>query len=275
MGKEYAYTGRQNNDVTLLVALAIFTVISFTAPPITQPLDYHNFADARSMFGIPRAMDVLTNIGFLVAGAYGLLNLMRLKKRCATPAAPLYYSLALFFAGVVLTAFGSTYYHLSPTSATLVWDRLPMTLAFGGICGALATELVSSRSGWVTLALTTVVGLCSVLMWKETGNLTPYVAVQFGGLIWVAYGWLSPAAEDSSTLQLPWGGVLLCYAIAKAAEHWDSTIFEITLGLISGHSLKHMFAALAAVTVASYLRNNLKKQIEATLHTHALQDTIQ
>jgi hypothetical protein len=34
------------------------------------------------------------------------------------------------FVGLLLTAFGSSYYHLVPSNARLVWDRLPMTIVF-------------------------------------------------------------------------------------------------------------------------------------------------
>jgi hypothetical protein len=39
------------------------------------------------------------------------------------------WSWTLFFAGVTAVGVGSTYYHLNPDNATLVWDRLPVSLS--------------------------------------------------------------------------------------------------------------------------------------------------
>src|SRR5262249_28086789 len=44
---------------------------------IAQLPNYHDFADARTLLGVPRAMDVLSNAGFLVVGIWGVVILMR------------------------------------------------------------------------------------------------------------------------------------------------------------------------------------------------------
>ena len=38
------------------------------------------------------------------------------------------------------------------------------------------------------------------------------------------------------------------YAIAKLCEHFDAATFDV-LGFISGHSLKHVFAALSSAAL--------------------------
>jgi hypothetical protein len=47
---------------------------------------------------------------------------------------------------------------------------------------------------------------------------------------------------------------LACYVLAKGAEFYDREIFEWTAYAISGHSLKHLLAALAPVYVYRMLR---------------------
>lgn len=37
---------------------------------------------------------------------------------------------AVVFAGLILTALGSGYYHLAPDNARLVWDRIPIMITF-------------------------------------------------------------------------------------------------------------------------------------------------
>ena len=53
----------------------------------------------------------------------------------------------LVFIGLLLTAFGSSYYHLSPIKERLVWDRLPMTIAFMAMVAAIIAERISLRAG--------------------------------------------------------------------------------------------------------------------------------
>ena len=40
--------------------------------PIAQPEHFHEFADRRTMFGVPNAADVLSNAGFAIVGLWGL-----------------------------------------------------------------------------------------------------------------------------------------------------------------------------------------------------------
>ena len=43
--------------------------------PIGQPANYHAFADHTDFLGIPYANDVLSNLGFALVGAWGVLSL--------------------------------------------------------------------------------------------------------------------------------------------------------------------------------------------------------
>jgi len=53
----------------------------------------------------------------------------------------------LFFVGVSLVAFGSGYYHLWPDNSSLVWDRLPMTIAFMALFAIIISEFTSTKFG--------------------------------------------------------------------------------------------------------------------------------
>ena len=83
----------------------------------------------------------------------------------------------VLFTGVLLTFFGSAYYHLAPSDARLVWDRLPMTLVFMAL---LACVVKASNS---LLAIFLACGVASVLWWNITGDLRFYALVQFGPLL--------------------------------------------------------------------------------------------
>ena len=116
-----------------LSCLAGFTllaiVVVFFIPPIPQDPAYHDFVDQRTLHGVPNFWNVASNLPFVIAGLLGLLVLLG-RKPLPGGLPELKWAYVVFFAGVLLTGFGSAYYHLDPTNESLVWDRLPMTLAF-------------------------------------------------------------------------------------------------------------------------------------------------
>ena len=194
------------------------------APPIAQPPEYHSFADQRPMLGLPNFWNVVSNLPFAVVGALGLL-------RMKDPAS------RVLFAGVLLTSAGSAYYHFQPNDATLVWDRLPMTLVFMALLSMVLGQWVSEP--WERLSLKPLVaaGIASVLWWERTGDLRPYLLAQFGPLLIVL-----PALFMVEPVRGLWPAVLL-YALAKLAESFDPQIYKALV--LSGHTWKHFLAALA------------------------------
>jgi len=175
-----------------LIALALLT------PPIALPSGYHDFADQRVWFGLPNAMDVLSNLAFALLGLLGWRALRRL------PEAQLdgrrRTLVKLFFAGLVLTTFTSGYYHLSPDDSRLAVDRLGISLAFAGLLGLAAADRVSPRAG---AALALLIGLAApaAALWDAaTGNMTPWTVVQAAGLALLAGAGLAPPAVRSAGL---------------------------------------------------------------------------
>jgi len=100
---------------------------AFFVDPIAQDPAYHLFVDQRAALSIPNFQNVMSNLPFAVVGLGGLfliLSNLRIVNNEAKPA------WLVFFVGVFVTALGSGYYRLSPDNETLIWDRLPMTIAF-------------------------------------------------------------------------------------------------------------------------------------------------
>jgi hypothetical protein len=227
--------------LVLLVAVAMFL-----HGPIPQFAHYHDFADSRAWLGIPNAGDVLSNVAFAVVGLWGFWALRDKRHRYR-----------LFLWAVVLTAFGSAFYHLAPDNDRLLWDRLPIALACAGILAAVHAEThAGPQSPLVPLGLA-IAAVASVLWWSVTdrigaGDLRPYLLMQGAPLllipIWQAlYG--SPRAD-----RIAFGIAILLYLAAKVAEMNDGAILE-SLRFMSGHTLKHLLAAAAgAVIVASVVR---------------------
>jgi hypothetical protein len=255
----------------VLFAVVIAAAVgSFSLPPIAQDPAYHAFADQRTMFGIPNALNVLSNIPFLIAGWLGLSALWRGSSTRATagergaPASPKLAKMhpseggpyGALFGGVALTAFGSAYYHLAPDNGRLVWDRLPMTLGFMGLLTAMIGERVDRRAARLLLVPFLVLGAFSVFLWIWTerqgaGDLRLYGFVQFGSLAIVLLLLALYRLPQSGTAYLVAG--LGCYAAAKVFEALDRSIYALG-HIVSGHSLKHVVAAIGLACVAVMLR---------------------
>ena len=80
------------------------------------------------------------------------------------------------------------------------------------------------------------------------GDLRPYLFVQFLPMLLVpAALWLRLPARGAHALRNgTWWTVLGLYAAAKTMELADQTVFD-ALGFTSGHTLKHLLAAAAAL----------------------------
>lgn len=242
--------------VTVLAVCALLApwLVSWLLPPFAQPQSFHNYADQRVLLGLPHAADVLSNLPFLAVGALGL-HFVLCSWRVRNPATfsePLaVWPYALLFAGVVLTAFGSAWYHAQPSDATLLWDRLPMALGFAGLVAGTLMDRAPQRILLWLLAFAAV-GAGSVIYWHVSGNLMPYLVMQVG---FIASALIATAFIPSSYTHA--NGVYAAaglYVIALIFERLDHQVYGLLGGLISGHTLKHLFACAAIAMVLSMLR---------------------
>jgi hypothetical protein len=229
----------------LIVCFTIVVIVSFfIMAPIAQDTMYHQFSDKNPFLGIPNALNVLSNLPFLVAGCLGLFCVIHIRNLNI-----LYenkYAYITLFLGAALVSFGSAYYHLYPSNNTLVWDRLPMTIAFMGLISIITSEFISIKLGKVILIPLLLIGFLSVIYWHITemngnGDLRPYIVVQFFPLIAIPIVISSFTSSFEKTDHYWW--LLFTYVLAKLFEHFDLFIHDI-LVFISGHSLKHISAAI-------------------------------
>lgn len=244
----------QKPQAELVLLLATLALIVFAAfgPPMAQAEHYHAFADQRSWLGIPCAMDVLSNLPFALFGAAGLWVLARMPAQALGGTQRAQHQLAaVFFGGLILTAFGSAWYHWQPDDAGLAVDRLGMTVAFAGLLGLGAAAHISARAGWVLAVAVLLAGVASVALWATQGNMLPWVVLQVGGLVWLlVLGWVSPLP---GAVPVRWWLIVVIYTVAKGLELADATVFEGSAQWVSGHSLKHVVASFAAWPVIAGL----------------------
>lgn len=224
-----------------LIAVIIISVI----PPIPQNTNYHFFADSRSEHSIPNFLNVASNIPFLFIGLFGMWSVRKSSPRFRLKELSL--NCFGFYLGIFFTGIGSAYYHLHPTNFTLVWDRLPMTISFMALMSVIIGDFICLKTGKRILIPLLLIGFLSIQYWVMTenrgcGDLRFYALVQYlpillipvilflfkGNRLKKHYLWL----------------MILAYGFAKLFEYYDENIFN-ALKIISGHTIKHLFAALA------------------------------
>lgn len=240
--------------------LAAFTIAviagAVLAPRIPQPQSYHHFADQRSCLGIPNFGDVASNLLFAAAGVWGLIFLSTQRGHDQFLDARERWAYILIFLGLLFTAFGSTYYHLAPDNERLVWDRLPMALAFMGLVSAMISERVSVPAGFYLLLVLVLIGVGSVVWWWHTeavgaGDLRFYAAVQVYAVLALPVLLLLPPRYTRSW---DFAVVFGFYVLAKIFETEDRQIFSLDQHTISGHTLKHLAAGAAGFWVLMMLQ---------------------
>ena len=212
--------------------------------PIHQSLDYHAFADRRTIWGVPNFWNVVSNLAFLPVAVWGWRALR-------SPSAFLQNwertAYGILLAGVALVTFGSGYYHLSPSNATLFWDRLPMTIAFMALLATTIGERISPSAGRLLLFPLLALGAASVLYWKFSDDLRLYVVVQFYPMLAIPLMLLLFPPRYTGTAGI--FAMIALYGVAKLLELFDYQLAS------SGHAWKHVAAAAAILCYVTMVKH--------------------
>lgn len=227
------------------LAAVCAAIALIVARPWPQDPGYHHFADTRRLAGIPNALNVLSNLPFLIAALYAWRTTPRLAPGDRRLPARIY---AL---GLGLTGIGSAIYHAFPGDSTLVLDRAGMIVAFMATVALLAGDY-AGRSVNATLVIAELAGMASLAIWRYADDLRLYGVVQaFPALMLI----LLPLFFRSRYTR---GGLLayvvVFYVVAKVCELFDRQVYAATQQLVSGHSLKHIAAAAASMAIVAWLR---------------------
>lgn len=239
----------------LLIALfAVIAIAMLVVPRIPQDPAYHEFADQRAWLGIPNAWNVLSSVVFAWVGLAGLYRLLRQKSlRTRSGFCSAY---VIFFAALVLVALGSAYYHWNPTNASLALDRLSMALAFMAFSAILLGERVSPKFARRALLPLLLAAIAGVAYWHYSelagrGDLRAYLLLQLMPIILLPFVLLAFDSDYDRNADLWW--LLAWYLAAKLCELFDRQIFDV-LGMVSGHSLKHIAAGIGGFMLLRHLR---------------------
>lgn len=236
-------TPRALRLATLAAVGAAVAWAVFARPPVFQDGAYFAHADQRAFFGLPNALNVLSNAPFAFAAWFGLRRIRGLS-------APQSGAARITFLAVGAVTLGSAVYHVDPRPAGLLIDRLPISLAFAALFAWILGDRLGAR--WTARTLVPLLALALLTLWiwygsgKLDGDLRPYGLVQAIPLACVPFLLaLFPGELDERRFAL----ALLLYLLAKACEHLDGEIYALG-ELASGHTLKHLLAAAACVFLA-------------------------
>jgi len=237
----------------LLAPAIVIAVIALLLPPIPQPLAYHNFTDHRGWPGIPNFGDVASNLPFAIVGVWGLLVVLAPGRTKFLDSRERWFYLVAF-AALILTAWGSAYYHLAPDNARLVWDRIPIMIVFMALLSAVIAERVTVNVGLALFPLLEIVGIATVLYWQSSelrghGDLRFYFAVQVYAILILLLALLLPPTYTRGS---DFAIVVGLYVLAKVLEETDRQVFALG-HLVSGHTLKHLAAAAAGYWILRML----------------------
>ncbi|KAG5000085.1 hypothetical protein JHK87_021157 [Glycine soja] len=231
------------------LAIAFFLLLILLTPSIPQPQRYHDFADKREFFGIPNALNVISNFLFMVIGLIGLVLCHRMN----------YFNISIslqgelwgwtcFYVAVTSVAFGSSYYHFGPNDAGLVWDRLPMSVAFASLLAILVIERIDAKKGTISIVPLIMAGIMSNVFF---GDIRLYVLAQ--GASCIAIPLMATLLPPMYTHSAYWLWASGFYVLAMLQEAADRVIYLLTFHIVSGHTLKHLSAAMVPIILTVML----------------------
>lgn len=229
-----------------LLSLTVFMVVTiFSLSPILQSQQYHQFADQRTLFGIPNAFNVLSNLPYLLLAIVGLRSGYAPGFDHASPF--MRSLLRVFYISIGLLALGSSIYHLQPNNLGLLLDRLPMSVAFMCFLVFVVSKHLDEDTGKKLALPMSLAAMMSVLVWyfgelQGQGDLRAYILIQLLPVV------LTPVIVtlfDSPLKTRPaYYLITVLYVLAKYFEYADGSVFDLG-HIVSGHTLKHLVSAAA------------------------------
>jgi hypothetical protein len=234
----------------------VLLIVLFIVAPIPQDLAYHQYADQRTLLGVPHFSNIVSNALFPLIGCAGIWLLFRKRLRIVIAIGPVYY---VFFTALVFLGGSSIYYHLDPSNSSLVWDRVGLALIFSSYFTIIVGEYVSARLAKLMLIPLLLVSLFSVWYWNHTesigsGDLRLYGIVQFLPITIIPWILLTYKARFSHAY-LYWM-IIGLYILAKIFEISDVFIWQYDYGF-GGHAIKHV---ISSVGVGVFLYLLLKRR---------------
>lgn len=252
-------THNQSKIKALVIVAMLIIVSTCMMPRFSQSIQYHNFADKRSLFNVSNFFDVVSNFPILLVGVLGLRGIIKNQfKYLSIQEKKLWM---IFFGAVIFVSIFSAYYHLEPNNWRLTFDRLAISVVVMSFLSLIIYERVDQNLAVKLAPYLIFSGILSVIYWifsenLDRGDLRFYALIQLGSVFIVLFIFaLFPSKyKQQHCLYL----AITCFALSKFSEGYDNEIFRFSCGWISGHSLKHFLSALSLYLVYFYLLKRKK-----------------
>jgi hypothetical protein len=198
--------------------------------PITRGPAFHHYADTRSWLGVPNTLDVVSNVAFVIVALWMWRRTTGLAR--------------LACAGTAAIGIGSAIYHWAPSDTTLALDWAPIATTLMWVLATVVEDRGGPGRAFAVAGAIAAIG--SVVWWLATGgtdggDMTAYVVVQGAG---VALPPLVALFRQGRAPALRLVLALGLFGVARMCAAHDTQLLETIR--VSGHTLKHVIAALAA-----------------------------
>ena len=206
---------------------------------ISLPKGYHNFADKRRLIGLPNAMNVLSNLFIIIPVIY----LLKHKTENNT-------NNNLLIIHITLLSLASAYYHYNPSDKSIFWDIL--------MIATLSIIVLNIINEYKYGSLFYILGVLSVIYWKQTGDIRLYLLILIGVPIIFFLKYYDNEEEDKKGVNKNLYIILFFTLLYRFVEYYDHQIYNLSNKFISGHTLKHIFAGLSILYIVKLLKEDNK-----------------
>ncbi|KAF3447533.1 hypothetical protein FNV43_RR12719 [Rhamnella rubrinervis] len=222
-------------------ALLFWLLFMLVTPKISHSPKHHLYADMRNFLGVPNTLNVITNFPFLVVGVLGFVFCIRgdffnISLRGEV------WGWALFYAGTAWVAYGSAYYHLKPGDSRVMWDTLPMMVAYSSLFSSFLVERVGKKIGLSCLFALLFAALLSTAYERTYNDLR--LCMMFQLIPCIAIPGMTYVFRPKYSHSKYWLWATGVYLLAKFEAAADRKIYRANRYLISGHSLHHLCLAI-------------------------------
>ena len=183
---------------------------------IPFPQGYHNFVDKRTIGGIPNFMNIVSNLAIALPAFY----LMKKQKK-----------ISFLSINILLLAITSALYHVNPNNNTIFLDMIFVM----SINTVVLSYFVNKQVGNFIFIL----GILSVFYWKKYDDLRFYEFLKIAIPVYAIFMLYKNPKVNHYIFP-----VIILTILTRVSEYNDKAIYKLTGGTISGHTLKHIFAAL-------------------------------
>ena len=194
---------------------------------VPRPKEYHNFADKRVFFGIKNGLNIFSNFAIALPAIYLILKEKKI---------------SFLSINIILLAITSAYYHIKPSHESIFLDMIFVV----SVNTIVLSYFINKQNGYLIY----IFGIISVLYWKKYDDMRLYDFLKISIPIYCIYVIYQNSKVSKYIIPLIILSLLIKYTTSN-----DKEIYKLTDNIISGHTLKHVFAGINIYLIIIVLQN--------------------